>query len=191
VAGAVYLGIDQSYSGLALVAYDAETGGIRDQSLTSWDAKRHGSGVDRLVAIYHHVFEWVHAHEDITHVCMEGYANGAKFGREIAGELAGFVKLALYEALPVPICYPTIVAPTALKKYVTGSGAAKKNEILLAVYRKWGEEFTNDNLADAYALSRIAFALTSESELLAYEREVISKLTRHTEWAQAPNHRSK
>ncbi len=49
-----------------------------------------------------------------------------------------------------------IIAPGTLKKFVTGDGRAKKDLMLLKVYKKWGVEFSDDNLADAYGLARHA-----------------------------------
>ena len=49
-----------------------------------------------------------------------------------------------------------VIAPGTLKKFVTGKGNAKKDLMLLKVYKKWGEEFEVDDLADAYGLARMA-----------------------------------
>ena len=49
-----------------------------------------------------------------------------------------------------------IIAPTELKKFVTGKGQCKKDLILLNVFKKWGVEFDNSDLADAYGLARMA-----------------------------------
>ena len=51
-----------------------------------------------------------------------------------------------------------IIAPGTLKKFVCGKGKghAKKNLMLLKVYKNWGIEFDDDNLADAYSLARMA-----------------------------------
>jgi len=49
-----------------------------------------------------------------------------------------------------------VIAPTVLKKFVTGKGQCKKNLILLKVFKKWGVEFASDDLADAYSLARMA-----------------------------------
>lgn len=111
----------------------------------------------------------------------------SRFGREAAGELGVMVKSTLRTILPHPVCYPTIVAPTSLKKFVTGKGTGvKKEQMLLATYRKWCAEFADNNLADAFGLAKIAEALSSESteHLLSYERDVISRLRKHTEWSQ-------
>jgi crossover junction endodeoxyribonuclease RuvC len=66
------------------------------------------------------------------------------------------------------------VAPTSLKKYITGKGTkVQKNQILLQVYKKWGVEFTDDNAADSYGLARIARGKHD----FEYEKEVYDKVT--------------
>jgi len=47
-----------------------------------------------------------------------------------------------------------VVSPSALKKFVTGKGNAKKDLMLLKTFKKWGVEFSDDNLCDAYCLAR-------------------------------------
>lgn len=49
-----------------------------------------------------------------------------------------------------------IIAPATLKKFVTGKGNCKKELILLKVFKKFGVEFEDHNLADAYSLARLA-----------------------------------
>jgi len=180
----IYIGIDQSYSGFGLVGYNLETGD-HQAVLGKFDPKKYGTGIDRLYEIDQWLEEEIsglnEGRPSLTgHVCMEGYAPGSKFGREKAGELGATVKMTLRNCLPDPVNYPTIVSPTGLKKYVLGKAASGKNVMLLGVYKKWGVEFANDNLADAYALARIAAAMDGGGSLV-YERDVISALTRHTE----------
>ncbi|MGD6750285.1 hypothetical protein [Streptomyces sp. BH105] len=157
----VCLGIDQSYSGLAMVAYHSDTG-TRHDRLAAFPTGRYVTQSDRLDAVQIHVGLTVRDIQKtlgaITVVAMEGYAPGAKFGRELAGELGGSVKLALLDVLDKPTCYPLVVAPSKLKKYTTGKGTAGKNEMLLAVYKTWGVTYADDNLADAYSLARAANA---------------------------------
>lgn len=180
----VYVGIDQSYSGFAIVFYSPE-----HNDYTSWvrafPADKHGKGVDRLHTIGHWLEAQLEQQEGdlrrtIGHVCMEGYSMGAKQGREQAGELGATVKSVLCHYNDI---YPTIVAPTSLKKFVTGKGNSAKNEMLLAVYKKWGVEFHNDNEADAYGLARMAEYLDCgvPSTAPKYERDTIAALTPETE----------
>lgn len=86
-------------------------------------------------------------------VGLEGYAFSAHaaYAHEL-GELGGIVKLLLHRSK----IQCDIVGPTKLKKYVTGKGNSKKNEMLLGVYKKWGVSFSDDNAADAYSIARWA-----------------------------------
>ncbi len=73
-----------------------------------------------------------------------------------------------------------VVAPTTLKKFSTSKGNCQKDLILLEVYKKYGEEFEENNQCDAYVLAKIgevAFKDTfknDEKELPKYQREVIN-----------------
>ena len=157
----VYLGIDQSYSGFAITAY--QNGNYYTEVYKS--DKR---GIDRLRDIQAHTMNWLHQFDNVTDVAMEGYAFGSQMAN-MRGELGGMVKLTLLDFG----IYPLIVPPTNLKKYVTGKGnGISKSQMLLQVYKKWDAEFTDDNAADSYALAR----LVSGSHELAYEKEVYAKL---------------
>ena len=50
------------------------------------------------------------------------------------------------------------VAPGTLKKWVTGTGSAEKNLMLLKTFKRWGVEFSDDNECDAYCLARWGLA---------------------------------
>ena len=157
----VYLGIDQSYSGFAITAY--QNGNYYTEVYKS--DKR---GIDRLRDIQAHTMNWLHQFDNVKDVAMEGYAFGSQMANML-GELGGMVKLTLLDFG----IYPLIVPPTNLKKYVTGKGnGISKSQMLLQVYKKWDAEFTDDNAADSYALAR----LVSGSHELAYEKEVYAKL---------------
>jgi len=52
----------------------------------------------------------------------------------------------------------TAYTPTELKKFITGKGNAKKQIIIQQVYKKYGIEFEDDNLADAFVLAKMAEA---------------------------------
>jgi len=55
------------------------------------------------------------------------------------------------------------VAPTSLKKFVTGRGNVKKDIMALETYKRWGLEFATDNITDAFGLA--AFGLAMEGYL--------------------------
>ena len=76
-----------------------------------------------------------------------------------------------------------IVPPSTLKKFVTGSGVAPKNKMMLGVYKKWGVEFETDDEADAYALARAAdMVLRFENgvELSKIDQQVCKSIIKHT-----------
>lgn len=182
----IVLGIDQSYGGFAMVAWGVHMPMDEWKIYTkAWSARLYGVGVDRLAVIDHEfafMLQEARALGEIVHVCMEGYSYGAINGREQAGELGGVIKLNLVQELPAPIGYPTIVSPSQVKKFATSSGASKKNEMLKAVYRKWGADCKDDNAADAYTLARIAASIGGlELPGHEYERDVIKRLKPHSE----------
>lgn len=156
----VYLGIDQSYSGFAITAFN-------DIGYKTTVHKGEGLGVDRLKNIQSYMLD-VLVDYTIIDVAMEGYAFGSQMANML-GELGGMVKMTLRDFG----IYPLIVPPTNLKKYVTGKGTGiPKSQMLLHVYKKWGVEFADDNAADSYSLAR----LVAGKHELAYEKEVYTKL---------------
>jgi crossover junction endodeoxyribonuclease RuvC len=52
-----------------------------------------------------------------------------------------------------------IVAPTTLKKFITGSGKGDKDKMLMTVYKKYGFEAIDNNANDAYALAVCGLAV--------------------------------
>jgi len=169
LTGAVAIGIDQSYSGFAITAIDK-----KDKYYTEV-YKVEGNGIERLHKARAFMLGFVNNFE-VSAVAMEGYAYGSQMAN-MAGELGGMIKLALYDNyrfVNVPAAFPIIVPPTSLKKYITAKGnGIAKNQILLAVYKKWDVEFTDDNAADSYGLARLA----ANRHDFEYEKEVYDKLT--------------
>jgi hypothetical protein len=165
--GAVAIGIDQSYSGFAMTAIDDD-----DNYYTEvW--KLEGNGVERLRHAQLVLGKFLEKFLNIKGTAIEGYAFGSQMANML-GELGGAVKLTLYYTLNEPDCFPLIVPPTSLKKYITGKGTGvKKNQVLLSVYKKWGVEFTDDNAADSYGLAR----LVRNKHDFEYEKEIYDKLT--------------
>lgn len=56
-----------------------------------------------------------------------------------------------------PLC---VVPPKTVKKFVTGNGNAKKQQMMQAVLNKWGFKASTDNLADACGMSKFAQFIT-------------------------------
>lgn len=177
---ACYVGLDQSFGGFGISVL---TDDWQQTQCKKFPAEKYGRGVDRLEAVYNYLsdfFRQLDAVHVVRHVCMEGYARGRNNWREEAGELGAVVKLSLRQSLGDPVCYPTIVVPTQVKKFATGKGTAAKNTILLAVYKKWGVEFQSDDEADAYTLARIARGFEAGVDL-QYEKDVLAAVRPHPE----------
>lgn len=166
--GRAYIGLDPS-----LTAYGVSVigDGIQETLLLSSDKR----GVDRLLDISFKlgdVFRDVHKTHSIEDVAMEDTVRSS-FAASSLGELSAVTKMTCHTVLKGRSQYPLRVPPTTLKKYATGRGNAKKAEIMLSVYKKWGVEILDDNLADAYVLSRIAAGYADT----AYERDVLERLS--------------
>lgn len=165
-----WLGIDPSYSATAIIrlysdeSYHAQT--------INFTPKLVGNGAQRLDAIWRILaekFETVHTYYDVKAVALEGYAMETKFGREMAGELGGLLRVLSMRELHRS---PLIVAPAALKKFVTGAGRADKDAMRAGVAAKWGAVFKSHDEADAYGLARIAMA-SQRGTTTDYEKEVV------------------
>ena len=77
------------------------------------------------------------------------------------------------------LCIPfVIVAPSTLKKFVTGKGNAKKDSMYLETYKRFGVSFTDDNLCDAYGLAKVgeAILLDDPSGLPQFQLEAVKLL---------------
>ena len=47
-----------------------------------------------------------------------------------------------------------VLAPNTWKKYVAGKGNAGKEQVAVKTFKRWGIEFTNQNLCDAHGLAQ-------------------------------------
>ena len=108
--------------------------------------------------------------------CIESPAYNDKGKLFEIGEWNGVVKLNLFKR-GIPYI---VAAPSQLKKYVLGVGdvEATKDLIILDVFKKFGVEIRENNIADAYVLSRIAhdYVIGDNSELKTYQKEVLAKI---------------
>jgi Holliday junction resolvasome RuvABC endonuclease subunit len=74
-------------------------------------------------------------------------------------------------------CKVIVCGPTALKKFVTGSGKGEKEMMIREVYRRWKVEAKNNNEADAAGLLQVGRAVIGElTDLTTAQREVIAAI---------------
>lgn len=112
-------------------------------------------------------------------VAIEGYSFGSDLSSKLMGEVGGVIRLAVYHAK-----LPWVeIAPTMLKKFVTGKGNATKEQMVLSVYRSWQYEAESHNLADAYGLARMAAVLKGFSGAPSESQKmIVSKLEIQKFW---------
>jgi Holliday junction resolvasome RuvABC endonuclease subunit len=145
-----YVGIDPSLTGTGLVILNKD-GVITYQELIS--TKPSTEIEFRFEHIVNKLKLALSKEEDVhPKVCMEGLSYCSK-GQSVLelSALHYMIRMMLRMFLKVPY---EVIPPTVVKKFVSGSGAAKKELMLLNVYKKWGVSFEDNNLADAYSLAR-------------------------------------
>jgi len=71
-----------------------------------------------------------------------------------------------------------IVAPTSLKKFVTGSGNAKKDVMLIETYKRYGVTILDDNICDGYSLAQVGLCLkeSNSKPVTKFQQEVLDLL---------------
>lgn len=119
--------------------------------------------VNRIVKILDDVMYKVHTavNPNLTGtkpdlVIIEGLAFMAQ-GTSLV-QLAGLNYLT--RALLSKMAWPfLIVAPTTLKKFITGSGKGDKDQMMMAVYKNYAFEASDNNECDAYALAVCGLAV--------------------------------
>jgi len=155
-----YIGIDQSLTGFAITALDVDGKYLTQVYKSSY------FGVERLYDILCFLENFIAVYP-ILDVAMEGSVLQSHSALKL-GELAGVVKLKLLENKQ----YPLQVPPMTLKKFASGKGNAKKQEMLLQMYKRWKVEFSDDNAADSYALAR----LVKGTGINAMEKQIIEQM---------------
>ena len=135
------------------------------------------------LAWYESQFEEFKSRYNVSYCAVEGYAMGIRTGMVFnIGEQGGIARMVLQKGFIETI----IVPPTTLKRFVTGKGNSKKNEMMLGVFKKWGKEFSNDNKADAYALYQFARMYFFKEKLTKLEEDLVKKVD-EIEYAQNKN----
>lgn len=146
----IVMGIDPSstHSGVAVV--DSETGRV----LYSGEiVPKKLTGFDRISFI---VFELIRLHAEYKpdHVVIEGMFIGHASS---AVQLVALGSILRYFLWQEDITYIEVPA-TTLKKFVTGSGTAPKDAVMMHVLKNWGFESASNNVADAVGLAMFGVA---------------------------------
>ena len=151
----VVLGIDLSLTATGIIRLEDET--ILDSQLikTKKNGDKPTEEVKRLVSIVDQIKT-----DGVELVAIEGLAFMARNTSSLVqlSALNYFVRKKLMDE-EIPF---VIVAPSSLKKFITGKGNSGKDIMFLETYKRYGESFTDDNLCDAFALSKVAEALINK-----------------------------
>lgn len=139
-----YVGIDPSTkTGLVILDKHGEI-------LDSMEITSKARDPERMCDIIDQVMEQLEPNDEVA---IEGFAYGAK-GNAV-GILYGIgwgIRMALWERR---YDYQEI-APSALKKFASGKGNIRKDDLAVQIYKRWGFEHPSDNVRDAYVLARMA-----------------------------------
>lgn len=167
----VYIGIDQSLTGFALSAINKKD----PKEHITWVYKSPYFGVERLADIRIFIqdhFDYLAENKNHIHdIAMEGTVLASQAAL-VLGELSATVRMTIFDYFDDHRRFPLKVPPMTLKKYAAGKGNAKKQEMLLQIYKRWGLEFLDDNAADAYALGR----LVSKTSINEVEKAVVEQM---------------
>lgn len=152
------IGIDLSLTGTGFTVLEQDGKLIADGVLKSGPTKTKVEELERLREIIRLLFLTI----DETNAelaVIEGLAFMAHQTTAIM-QLAGLnylLRNALYER-SIPF---VIVAPSTLKKFVTGKGNSPKDIMMLETYKRWGVSILDNNQCDAYGLARIGCLLAA------------------------------
>ncbi len=69
-----------------------------------------------------------------------------------------------------------LVPPTSLKSAIANSGSAKKELMLMEIYKRWGFEAATNNIADAYGLAKIGQMLYGLEKITKESSTRLSKI---------------
>ena len=190
----IYVGIDPGSKNCALVAWSPSKG-----LLTTWKPKPPmPTGVLRLRKLMVEItneFTKIVSREpggEIRQIAMEAYSMAEKYGQHASGEVGATIKLTVLSHFPTDDRrgFPVLVAPQQLKKFTAGNGNTKKEMLPKEILKRWGVDFDDMNIAEAYALARIAHAVDARPEgLTQFQRDVVAALDGRTEWIPIPQRR--
>lgn len=128
-------------------------------------------GIQRVSAFYN-AFDTLLENQDPELVIIEGYGYASN-NIVPSVEIGTALRLCCYNRNIPYHC----IAPTALKKFVTGKGNSPKEVMMMTALKRWGFEAKTNNEADAYGLARIGLMVLNHTVATnAYEREMLLTL---------------
>ena len=143
-----YLGIDPStHTGVVVLEYNEKKQRVKTKLKREFHFPK-AEGLERLDLMVNEVLRIVGEH-DPDGVVIEGYSYQSKFNITNMVEIGILIRYFLWKNGVEFVD----VAPTQLKKFVTKKGNCAKDLVLKEVFRNWGFDTENDNVADAFGLA--------------------------------------
>lgn len=157
-----YIGIDPSTkTGVVILDKHGEL-------IDSLEVTATGKDPGRMAEIIHSTVENVHPNDVVA---IEGFGFASQSGFLLGG-IGWGIRLELFAR---DVRYIE-VAPAALKKFTGAKGNAKKDELSVEIFKRWGFEHKSDNVRDAYVLAHIARAYHGLMPLTKFQQEVIDAI---------------
>lgn len=146
-----YIGIDPSLIGNAVVIIDSE-GKILKEDLICTNIECYINPEQRILDIFEQL-DYITKTPNLVKIYIEGlaYSTSSMSLFERCGLLYMLTTTFLKEDIPY-----SVIPPPQLKKWHTTDGHAKKDLMICVAKCKWGIEFTDDNICDAYCLAMMA-----------------------------------
>lgn len=161
-----YVGIDPSTKTGLVVLEDELNEPIVDIEITSKVKEDPQRFMDLARQIVTHIIA-----NDV--ICIEGFSYGSK-GKGVSTQYG--IGWAIREELIRNGYTYYDVSPSSVKKFATGKGNAKKDAMVLPIYKKWGFTHTSDNVRDAYCMAQMAKGINDTSNLTEYQKEALKKV---------------
>lgn len=169
---AFFVGIDQALRKIGVAVITAE-GSVATLSLIR--PPRNLKDVERLSYLENSLVELLQKYTPIKQVAMEGQAYNASGMLDQLGQIIGVIKVSLHSKFQT---VPITIAPTSLKKFVTGFGNATKNEMRTATQKYWSIDIDQDDKCDAHGLAQMAREYTLGVSKVRHQLEAMKSVRR-------------
>jgi len=172
------LGIDQS---LTETGFCILNNGKRD---TSGIIKLNSKIIPEKINYIIEQLKDILSNDSINYITREGFSYGSVNQAFKLGGLGLAIDCAFYKNNFY------IIPPSLLKKFITGNGNSKKDQMMLQTYKKYNIEFKNNNECDAFGLAMFLykFLLWNKGlKQLKYEEDCFKKFSKIEQYGISNN----
>ena len=180
IKGGIYVGIDQSFTGTGVIIFDDQATLIGEQLISTKPGRTPLEECDRFISLFNQVYALVLETAKGREVCavMEDFAYSQPHQMAALGGLGWHFRIMMSRTK----WHFATCSTNTLKKVATGNGTSPKEQVILGVYKRWTFSASDNNIADAYVLARLAvttYAKPSSGSLGVRkdDLEAASKLT--------------